>query len=236
MLPAEWAERHDSGAASQWTHALMRDERGIHLLCSCMLYANFRSRSATQVRERERERVEYRDAKVANRTREGFRVGDRSRGRFATPADSPLHDCSPCSHVHVRRGSLGFVHRSRTNFCRPVPNLGVTIRNFCIALQWHVSHSDCLGIGLAGSGGAAARRRKALADALLTLALEGAGQTAVCSMESYTSTSEVPALCGIAAGVTRLGPPREALYTVALRGLALRGGMAAAVRWWWSTH
>jgi hypothetical protein len=56
MLPAEWAERHDSGAASQWTHALMRDERGIHLLCSCMLYANFRSRSATQVRERERER------------------------------------------------------------------------------------------------------------------------------------------------------------------------------------
>jgi argininosuccinate lyase len=35
-------------------------------------------------------------------TREGFRVGDRSRGRFATPTDFPLQDCSPYSHVHVR--------------------------------------------------------------------------------------------------------------------------------------
>jgi hypothetical protein len=25
--------------------------------------------------------------------------------------------------LHVRRESLGFVHRSRTIFCRPVPNL-----------------------------------------------------------------------------------------------------------------
>jgi hypothetical protein len=46
-------------------------------------------------------------------------VGDRSRGRYATSADFPLHDCSPYSHVHVRRESLGFVHRSRTSFCRP---------------------------------------------------------------------------------------------------------------------
>jgi hypothetical protein len=43
----------------------------------------------------------------------GIRVGDRSRGRFATPADFPLHECSPYSHVHVRRESLGFVPRSR---------------------------------------------------------------------------------------------------------------------------
>jgi hypothetical protein len=51
--------------------------------------------------------------------RQGFRVGDRSRGRFATPADFPLHDYSACSHVHVRRESLGFVHRSRAIFCPP---------------------------------------------------------------------------------------------------------------------
>jgi hypothetical protein len=30
-----------------------------------------------------------------------FRVS--SRGSLATPADSPHHDGSPCSHVHVRR-------------------------------------------------------------------------------------------------------------------------------------
>ena len=54
--------------------------------------------------------------------REGFRVGDRSRGRFATPADSPLHDCCPYSHVHVRRERVGFVPRSRTVFCRAEPN------------------------------------------------------------------------------------------------------------------
>jgi hypothetical protein len=31
----------------------------------------------------------------------GIRVGDRSRGRFAMPADFPLHGCSAYSHVHV---------------------------------------------------------------------------------------------------------------------------------------
>jgi hypothetical protein len=62
-------------------------------------------------------------------------VGDRSRGRFAMYADFPRHDVSPYSHVHARRESLGFVHRSRAIFCRPVPNLSVTIRNFCIAVH-----------------------------------------------------------------------------------------------------
>jgi hypothetical protein len=37
--------------------------------------------------------------------------GGRSRGRYATPADFPRHDCSPYSHVHVRCDSLGVVHR-----------------------------------------------------------------------------------------------------------------------------
>jgi hypothetical protein len=63
----------------------------------------------------------------------GFHVGDRSRGRFATPADFPLHDCSPYSHVHARRERLGFVHRSRAVFRRPCPNPNIPIRNFCIA-------------------------------------------------------------------------------------------------------
>jgi ankyrin repeat protein len=30
---------------------------------------------------------------------------------------------------------LGFFYRSRANFRRPVPNLSVTTRNFCIAVQ-----------------------------------------------------------------------------------------------------
>jgi hypothetical protein len=51
----------------------------------------------------------------------GFRVGDRSRRRFATPADFLVRDCSPDRGLHVRRESVGFVHRSRSIFCRPVP-------------------------------------------------------------------------------------------------------------------
>jgi hypothetical protein len=61
-------------------------------------------------------------------------VGDRSRGRFAKPADFPLHDCSPYSHVHVRRESVGVVRRSRASFCRPVCQTtlaDVTIRTSC---------------------------------------------------------------------------------------------------------
>jgi hypothetical protein len=44
---------------------------------------------------------------------EGFRVRDRSQGRFATPADFPLHDGTPYRVLHVRRWGLGLVHRSR---------------------------------------------------------------------------------------------------------------------------
>jgi hypothetical protein len=60
------------------------------------------------------------DESVANRNVLGFRVGDRSRGRFATPADFPRHDCSPNRGLHVRRERLAFVHRPRTVFCRAV--------------------------------------------------------------------------------------------------------------------
>jgi hypothetical protein len=63
----------------------------------------------------------------------GFRVGDRSRGRYALPADFPLHDGTPYRGLHVQRWGLGVVHRSRAGFCRAVPNPNATIRSFCIA-------------------------------------------------------------------------------------------------------
>jgi hypothetical protein len=58
---------------------------------------------------------------------------------LATPAHSPLHECSPCEHVHVRCERLGFVPRSRSLFCRTVPNPGrvVPIRNV-----------HCMGMGV----------------------------------------------------------------------------------------
>jgi hypothetical protein len=44
--------------------------------------------------------------KVANRDVWDFGWEMSSRDCFATPADFPPHECSPCSHVHVRRESL----------------------------------------------------------------------------------------------------------------------------------
>jgi hypothetical protein len=80
------------------------------------------------------------DEKVANRDVRDFEWEMSSRGRFATPADFPRHDGTPYSHVHVRRERLGFVHRSRTIFYRPVPIPNDTIRNFCIAVpRGHLS-------------------------------------------------------------------------------------------------
>jgi hypothetical protein len=45
---------------------------------------------------------------------------DRSHGRYATPADSLLHDITPC-----RRWGLRFVHHSRAILCRAVRNLAL---------------------------------------------------------------------------------------------------------------
>jgi hypothetical protein len=72
------------------------------------------------------------DGEVANRNGRDFGWEMSSRGRFATPADFPRRDCSPYSHVHVRRESLGFVHRPRAIFCRPVPN-PLRFATLCIA-------------------------------------------------------------------------------------------------------
>jgi hypothetical protein len=65
-----------------------------------------------------------RDEKMCNR-RKGFRAGDRSRGRFATPADLPLQGCSSYRELHVRRESLGGIRPSfKAIFCyvAPCPN------------------------------------------------------------------------------------------------------------------
>jgi hypothetical protein len=64
--------------------------------------------------------------------RQGFRVGDRSRGRYATPAGFP--SARLYFVPGATRTTLGFFHRSRTILCRPVPNFSVTIRNLCIAV------------------------------------------------------------------------------------------------------
>jgi hypothetical protein len=61
-------------------------------------------------------------------------VGDRSRGRFTTPADCSRHDHSSYSHVHVRRASLGFVHRPRAIFCRLL-----RIRILCLSRVYPLS-------------------------------------------------------------------------------------------------
>ena len=63
----------------------------------------------------------YSVEQLANRNVGGFGWEMSSRGRFATPADFPLQDRSPHQGLHERRESLGFVHRSRTSFCRLVP-------------------------------------------------------------------------------------------------------------------
>jgi hypothetical protein len=78
---------------------------------------------------------------VANRNGRISGGRDHSRGRFATYAAFPRHDCSPYSHVHARRDELGFVPRSRASFCRPVPNPTVTIRKTFPSLCAGVSPS-----------------------------------------------------------------------------------------------
>jgi hypothetical protein len=58
-------------------------------------------------------------AKGENRTGRGFGWEMSSRGRFATPADLPRHDCIPYSHVHVRRDSWDLYIVQGTIFLPP---------------------------------------------------------------------------------------------------------------------
>ena len=71
----------------------------------------------------------YSDEKVANRNVRDS--GDELTPPFRlSPADFPLQYCSPYRGLHVRRESLGFVHRVRAMFWRPVPNPIRSIRIF----------------------------------------------------------------------------------------------------------
>jgi hypothetical protein len=70
----------------------------------------------------------YGDEKVATRNGGLFGSAHAADPRRRFLADFPLHDCSSCRGQHVRPESLGFVHRSRTSFCRAVPNPDCTIR------------------------------------------------------------------------------------------------------------
>jgi hypothetical protein len=68
----------------------------------------------------------YSGEKGANR--DWISVGDRSRGCYLYTATRWYR------RLHVQRWGLGFVYRSRTIFCRAVPDLSVTMRNVFIAV------------------------------------------------------------------------------------------------------
>ena len=71
---------------------------------------------------------------LAEEVRTAMGWGVASRGRYATPTDSPPHGGTPYRGLRVRRWGLGFVHRSRAIFCRAVPDPNVSIRNV-VSLQ-----------------------------------------------------------------------------------------------------
>jgi hypothetical protein len=79
-------------------------------------------------------------------------VGGCSRGRFATPADFPRHDCRPYSNVHVRRESVGFPPRTRSISCRAVPKPNVTIRDFCSTVERRYLRRDARELGALDDG------------------------------------------------------------------------------------
>jgi hypothetical protein len=86
-------------------------------------------------------------------------VGDRSRGRFATPAEFPLDDCSQYRGLHVRREFLVFVHRSGPFSVAPCQTLALRFATFsplyvvgaavCLSGRWRrtVAASYCTGSG-----------------------------------------------------------------------------------------
>jgi hypothetical protein len=48
-------------------------------------------------------------------------------------------------------GGFGFVHHSRTLFCRAVPSPNLTIRNFCIAVSLQVGELHVTGFVRGGA-------------------------------------------------------------------------------------
>jgi hypothetical protein len=129
------------GAARQPQHvaALLEAQRVHQLEAEVLMPERARAGAAAQpAREQRARRVHVvalghlRSAmgSVANRSVRGFAVGDRSRGRFVTPAEPPLLNCSPYSHAHVRRERLGFVHRSRAISVAPCQTLTLRFATF----------------------------------------------------------------------------------------------------------
>jgi hypothetical protein len=109
---------HWPACAAVWT-ASAPSGPGPPPACTCTIPAGFMRSQLSRIQRRKS-------------CESGCWVGDRSRGRFATPADFPLHDCSPYRGLHVRREWVGVVHRSRTIFCRLVPNPKRPIRNLSV--------------------------------------------------------------------------------------------------------
>jgi hypothetical protein len=109
----DWLRRTEAAAAAAAERERVFSLRPSSLLWPGGLAAVASAPPAADARCALDPRSPYSDEQSRESLRLGFRVGVRSRGRFATPADSSLHECSPYSHVHVRRESLGFVPRSR---------------------------------------------------------------------------------------------------------------------------
>jgi hypothetical protein len=110
----------------------LRDEVGVRQLAQRgRARRRLLHRQRAPARTRHPALAKYTDAKVTNRDVRDFGWGrDRSRGDYATPADSPLHDGTPYRGLHVRRWGLGFVRHSRTILCRAVPNLALRFATF----------------------------------------------------------------------------------------------------------
>jgi hypothetical protein len=143
-------------------------------------------------------------------------VRGRSRGRFATPADFPLHDCSPYSHVHVRREGLGFVHRSRAIFCRPVPNLS--------ALRFATFSSPYVRVFVSLSP-RRNRRGQPLARNLITpMAAATSGVPLPLKCHLSTCIELIRCVCNTWAGARAVEPGRRAHVQ---RAVLRRGGLRA---------
>ena len=94
--------RRSCGSVSQPAHKAPSHRRVARRRITVTACVQHSSRRHTM---RDRSPAAYSGEKVTNRNVRDFGWEMSSRGRFATPADFPLHDCSPYSHVTNRRES-----------------------------------------------------------------------------------------------------------------------------------
>ena len=84
-----------------------------------------------------------------------------SRGRFATPADFPQHDGTPYRGLHVRRESLGFVHRLQRPFSvAPCQTLTLRLRFFAVSQATARAATKRIARALGRRGEEGQRRRR----------------------------------------------------------------------------